>query len=351
MRAVMGFLAVMSFVSGCGHNIDDCRNTRTCPPPSDAGVVYVPSDAGLECNGVCVPAVADTGWSALPFVFWHGTTMDLGTTDCPARAPKRSQLFYASPDQTTLACPTCACEPSAGSCALPGTVTVGASPVCPGDGGDAGIPFDPPSDWDGSCTANDAIAALECHGGPCSATVAPMAPINAACAPTHDVVPKIVTWINAAFACGGGTDNGACDDPGAVCAAVPSTLPPGFSVCVSYDDDDPIVLCPAGYPIRSVYYLGGDDSRSCTVCECGPPQGDSCSSLVSLYSDDACTVQVGSATALSSGPMCVSVPDGSPLGSKQANAPLYTPGTCQPSGGEPIGSVELKHPVTFCCQQ
>ena len=30
--------------------------------------------------------------------------------------------------------------------------------------------------------------------------------------------------------------------------------------------------------------------------------------------------------------------------------PVYEPGACEPSGGEPIGSLELKKPSTFCCQ-
>jgi hypothetical protein len=350
MRALTGMLALVLFGSGCGHNVDDCRNTRTCPPP-DVVVVYAPSDAGAECNGACVPAVADVGWSPVPFVFWQGMAKDLMTSSCPAKVPSRSQLYYSTPDQAPVSCPTCSCAPSTGACALPETIAIGASPSCPGEA-DAGVPFNPPSDWDGGCTANGAIAAVDCDGGPCLATVGPTAPIGASCAPTQAVVPKIVTWANAAFACGGGTNTGACEDPGAVCMAAPSTLPTGFSVCVSTDGDDSTVQCPTGYPSRIVYYLGGEDNRGCADCECGLPQGDSCSSsLVSFYADDACFTQVGAVTATSSGPMCVGIPDGSPLGSKQASAPVYSPGTCQPSGGEPTGSVEPKHPVTFCCQQ
>ncbi len=347
MRAVIGILAVVAFGSGCGHNIDDCRNTRTCPPPP-----VIVSHVDAECNGVCVSAVDHSlPWSLLPFVFWQGTAMDLATSKCPARAPTPGQLYYASPDQAPLSCPACSCKPSTGGCALPETMAVSASPVCPSDSGDAGVPFDPPSDWDGGCTTNDAIAAVECDGGPCLATVGPMAPIGAGCAPTQAVVPRIVTWGDAAFACSGGTNNGACADPGAVCAAAPSTLAKGFSICVSLEGDDSVIMCPTQYPVRRVYYLAGEDDRGCSSCECSPPQGDSCSSLVSIYSDDACSELVGAVQAESSGPTCVSVPAGSPLGSKQASAPTYTPGTCQPSGGEMNGSVKPNHPYTICCQQ
>jgi hypothetical protein len=345
MRRLIGILAVVLFTGGCGHNLDDCRNAKTCPSPPNTV-----SDAGAHCNGLCVPAVVySNGWSPLPFLLWRGTANEAATVDCPDEAPTRSQPYYASPDQTPMSCPACACEPSTGACALPEIVAVGASSTCPSEAGDAGVPFDPPSGWDGGCTASESTAAADCDGGLCQVTIGPVAPINAACAPTQAVVTKSITWTNTAFACVGGTNNGACEDPGTVCAPAPSTLPPGFSVCVSYDGDDSIVLCPAGYPLRSVYYLGGEDDRGCAACECGPPQGDSCSSsLVSLYSDDACAVLAASVLTMPANPVCVS---GTPLGSKQASAPIYTPGTCQPSGGEPTGSVEPKHPVTICCRQ
>jgi hypothetical protein len=350
MRALISFLAVVLFCSGCGHAAEDCRNTRTCPPPSDAGAVVVVSDAGVECNGACAPALANiAGWSSQPFILWRGQVMKMPTPLCP-HDTKATQLWYSTPVQTPLSCPTCSCEPSTGSCALPGTIAVSASSVCPSEAGDAGVPFDPPSDWDGGCTTNDAILAVDCDGGPCVATVGPMDPIDAGCAPIQAVVPKLVTWGFAAYGCAVSTNNGTCDDIGQVCAPKPPT-DVGFSLCVSRQGDDPLVQCPPGYPHRSVFYLGGDDERGCAPCECGPPQGESCSSLVSLYSDDVCTVQVGSVTALSSGPMCVSIPNGSPLGSKQATAPVYTSGSCQASGGEPTGSVQSLDPFTFCCQE
>jgi hypothetical protein len=350
MRGLIGILAVVLFACGCGHAIDDCHNTRTCPPPPDAGVVVVVSDAGVECNGTCAPAVADiAGWSTHPVALWRGPATKLPTPQCPPQTSS-TQFWYSAPDQTPLSCPTCSCKPSTGSCSLPGTVTVSSSQSCPGDA-DAGAPFDPPSEWDGGCTTNDAIAAVDCDGGPCLATVGPLAPMEAGCAPSQAVVAKVVTWGLVAYACAISTNDGTCGDLGEVCAPTP---PPalGFSLCVSRQGADPLIHCPPGYPHQDVFYLGGDDERGCAPCECGPPQGDSCSSsLVSFYTDDACTVQVGSVMATSAGPMCVSIPDDSPLGSKQASAPTYTPGTCQPNGGEPTGSVKTSDPFTFCCQE
>jgi hypothetical protein len=52
----------------------------------------------------------------------------------------------------------------------------------------------------------------------------------------------------------------------------------------------------------------------------------------------------------SNGPTCVDIqPPGLALGSKSAGPVIYTPGSCQPSGGKAIGSAEGTVPTTFCC--
>jgi hypothetical protein len=43
------------------------------------------------------------------------------------------------------------------------------------------------------------------------------------------------------------------------------------------------------------------------------------------------------------------VPSGQALGSKLATAPIYAPGACQVSGGEPTGEALSVEPSTFCC--
>lgn len=344
-----GFLAVVMFGSGCGTSAEDCHNTRTCPPPPDAGVtvIYVPSDAGDDCDGVCasIPS-AGVGWSP-PFVSWSGPTSQLPEPSqrCPSNARVSSDPFWSAPVQT-MTCPACSCAPPTGVCALPDTVTVSASPQCATDMGDAGVPFNPPSDWDGGCTTNDAIANLECDGGVCSAAVEPLIPIGN-CVPIQTAIPKAVTWGVAAYTCTGATNGGSCKDSSEVCTPAP---PAGFTICISRQGNDLNIKCPPAYPVRSVFYLSADDDRGCAPCECGPPEGSSCYSLVSLYADGACAMQVGSVTALSSSAVCVDVPAGS-LGSKQASAPTYTPGSCTPTGGGVTGSVEPKDPFTFCCEQ
>lgn len=347
MRGVIGLVAIVMACGACVHDADNCHNTRTCEPSPDAGttVVYVVSDAGVQCDGVCAPLPsAGNDWSPQPFLLWTGPPEQLPKKPCPKNASVNSSPWYANPVQT-LPCPTCSCAPSTGVCMLPETVSVSTSTVCPIDAADAGVPFDPPDVWDGGCTTNDAIAAVECDGGACAATVGPMLPIDK-CVPFQAMIPKLVTWGLTAYTCTG-TTNGACMGSDEVCTPTP---PKGFAICVSRHFDDPIVPCPDGYPQRSVFYLGSEDNRACEPCECEPPQGSACSSLVSLYADDACSTQVGSVTATSSISMCVDVPSGSPLGSKQAGPVTYTSGTCHPTGGQVTGAVKPLDPVTFCCK-
>ena len=54
---VFGASAAMGF-GGCGHDLDDCRNTRTCPTPPcmDGGVLEAGDCCKAEDGGnVCEP--------------------------------------------------------------------------------------------------------------------------------------------------------------------------------------------------------------------------------------------------------------------------------------------------------
>jgi hypothetical protein len=70
-----------------------------------------------------------------------------------------------------------------------------------------------------------------------------------------------------------------------------------------------------------------------------------------VYGDMACGAQQG-ATVLdaSEAPKCVDLSAGAALMSKSAALTTVSPGTCgPPSGGEPIGGIELQDLFTFCC--
>ena len=348
MCKLISSFTVMILCSACANGADDCRNTSTCPIPPDAGpsVIYVASDAGQPCDGVCaVLGGSSKGWTKAPFLLAQPKAKALPDEPCPNSAPKLVFEGHAAPDQN-LPCLSCSCAPPIGECALPETVTAGLSPACPSDG-DAGMPFNPPSAWDGGCTANDAITDVNCDGGTCIQSVtAGSLTLTESCASIPPVVPQDVKWAAFAYTCEGEA-NGTCADAGDVCVPKP---PDGFVLCISREDDDDFYKCAPDYPNRYVFYQSSIDTRMCAACTCEPPEGSTCSSLVTFYTDDACEEQIASVTPTAASSMCVEVPPGSPLGSKQASPLTYTPGSCKPSGGEEVGSVQPTHPITFCCR-
>ena len=346
MRRGIELLAITLFCAGCPDAAGDCRNTLSCPLPPDAGagVVYVVSDAGLPCEGVCAPLAGDSaGWSWQPFLFRQiEPALGPPETPCPANAPRKGIEVHANPGQA-FSCPLCSCEPPSGACRLSETMTAGAASCGDADGG---APFDPPEGWDGGCVGSGSLAAA-CDGGPCvqSATAGPLVVEESGCVPGPPVVTKDVIWDALAYTCEGNVQ-GTCPSPGDICAPKPSG---DFTLCVSRQGDDPLVPCPEGYDARYVLYLGAADTRGCAACTCGPPEGSACSSLVTFYTDAACEDPVGAVTATSASPMCVDLPAGAGPGSEQASPPSYVPGACQPGGGGETGSVQPVDPFTFCC--
>src|SRR5262249_23124990 len=130
---------------------------------------------------------------------------------------------------------------------------------------------------------------------------------------------------------------------------LPSTAPPsnmpwpdgGFwTYCITRDSNNSAssMSCPSSYATPRVFGDKVTDTRKCSECTCGPPLGSTCSSTISAYSDDACSQVVGAVVATASQSMCVDIPAGSGLGSKQATKPTYKAGSCQSMGGELTGT-------------
>lgn len=323
------------------HTAEECDLTLSCAPV-DAGVVVVqappPSDV---CEGTCVPG-SYAGWSP-PFLARLGN--DKGPSKCPDQATNPYFSGVAPPAAPT--CGECTCQASTGSCGFPAIMTANAS-TCMDPG--AGTAFDPPSAWDGSCTPQDAIA-----GGIQSVTIAPLVLSEDGCVAVPPVIPKDLPK-QAAFARGcTGTASGVCPNSGDACEpALPSKKQDPAAIwtyCVNQmgAGGEYTSTCPKQYPNMHVFADAYTDTRACSPCTCGPPEGSACSSLVSVFADTACADQIGSVTALSSESMCVDIPPASPLGSKTASAPAYEPGTCPAGGGVMTGSLLADAPWTLCC--
>ena len=280
-----------------------------------------------------------------PTLLWTGKEAE--APECPPSAPVKGAFVFNDLNAPTL-CGACKCDVPSGACTLPTTLTAAAA-ACPGNG--PGVPhtsFDAPAGWDGSCSAASPIPANQkCNGVSCvqSLTIAPLTLTEEPCAvSTEPVAAKLpYTWATAARTCRG-VAFGPCSTPAEVCAP---PVEPGFEQCLIQNGERE---CPAPYTIKHVFYYGFEDTRACTPCACGAPSGGTCSASVSVFKDASCTAPVfGSYGIDSSGPKCLDVLPGVALGSKLATAPVYAPGACQVSGGEPMGEAVPAEPSTFCC--
>jgi hypothetical protein len=295
-----------------------------------------------RCPGQCVP-LGPAVWQG-PTLLWRGNPDQ--APECPLSAPVEDGSLFDNLTAPNV-CGACKCNAPTGSCALPTMATAAAS-SCAGDG--PGVPqtsFNAPVGWDGTCTTASAIPANQkCNGVNCvqSLTIAALTVTEAPCGVSVDPVAskQPYTWGTVARTCRGAA-LGACGGPAEVCAP---PAPPGFAQClVQYGDRE----CPDSYPDKHVFYYSVEDTRACTPCACSAPVGSNCTSLVSVHNDSTCSTQVVASTVDATGPKCLDVLSGVALGSKVATTPVYTPGACEVSGGEPIGAAVPAEPSTFCC--
>ena len=321
-----------------------CPDGGTDAGTADAGAAD--AEGPLGCEGECLPN-APLAWSD-PVLLWYGA--ELSAPACPDSAPAVGFEGHADLNAPDPICGACACEPPAGACDLPATMTANAATCALNGASTPHTTFDPATDWTGACDTNAPIPAGKlCSGVKCvqSVTIAPLT-LQESCAPVTPPIPKDhpSTWATFARACTW-TPRGDCPSLGDVCLPA-APVPDGFRVCVSHEGD---VDCPSFGPYldKHVFYEGVEDTRSCTPCACDPPVGSTCEALISVFEDGVCSSVVNVATATAAGPTCHDLPAGSALGSKSAGPATYTPGACAPSGGEPLGSAEPIGPVTFCC--
>jgi hypothetical protein len=205
---------------------------------------------------------------------------------------------------------------------------------------------------------------LPCTTGPCvqSLSIEPLVMKEQGCMVKADPVPSaapypsIPEWKTFMRACFGQVLDEAepCGDPNFYCVPSSEPPPPGFSQCIEMGIDEP---CPtADYTDRRILYSrwSYNDSRWCTKCQCGDPVGSDCWTHVEVWPTNDCSgVPFFSSSVLASNPLpeCFYAPAGTAIASKAAAPPVYTPGTCEPIGGEKIGTVEPVQPIAaFCCQ-
>nr|AYM54561.1 hypothetical protein [Racemicystis crocea] len=335
---------------GCtvDHDLYTCLNPD--PGHVDGQGKDDPCHTRPTCPGQCVPGFS-FDWLG-PVLVWMGPASEASMVQCPPEAPTANSTRFA--DLTAPnACAACSCAPPEGSCELPTTITARAA-ICPGAGAWV-TPFDAPAAWDGSCTDLNAIPqGKDCGGVPCvqSVTIAPLQVVESGCSPIEGPPPVQVlpaSWGSAAILCNTDKLEGEelCMDPGLTCAPRSAPLPASFHRCIYKDG---VHECPPAYPVRNVVYERFEDNRTCSPCQCGEAMGSTCTAALSFFQDSACSVPLPLTLGASSvKAMCGDAPPGLALGSKFATEPVYTPGVCQPSGGEPQGAAEPVGPATICC--
>jgi hypothetical protein len=97
------------------------------------------------------------------------------------------------------------------------------------------------------------------------------------------------------------------------------------------------------------FYDGLDDTRACTPCTCTEVTPSECSALMSVYEDPDCGSLVGSLSIGMVSDQCMDVMGGMGLESMKGEWLVNEPGTCEASGGEPVGEAIPTKQRTFCC--
>jgi hypothetical protein len=294
-------------------------------------------------------ALADGSFAALP-------------GNCPGSTyPNPFYTGYRSPNAAPPQCSACSCgSPQGATCTvdkihvtsatcaevLGGVANCykGVTPIIDGACHNLGIPgglktCGPPDVATNTCPPGTQVCNLSVYLD--DAVVA-----GGVCAPSTQA-PTITpfTWSNAARACLPTTEGKGCAND---FACLPNAAAPFGAVCISKLGDN---ACPAGsgYTTKKVFYdLDPTDTRACSDCSCGAPNGFSCTTAITTYSDTACTS--ANSTTDASMSACNSFVNNPAVGSYKSVSTTFTGGTCAASGGQAMGSVVPQNAVTFCCQ-
>lgn len=342
---VISMGVLIPFFMGCGVIYADVGFTCVDPDLDHVGKDGTPDpchhEDGCMTGSICEP-VAD-GWEG-PWLLWRGP-LGIDPPPCPHGTPIGHE-GYADFNPSNAGCPACTCGPSHGSCGLPSGFTASSAPC-----GMPGVTtsFDAPSPWSGACDGKAPVPA----GVAVSVTIDPV-PINElGCAPgpSAPLRESNSIWNSYTRTCHGDGWS-LCNDGKSFCVPEADHTIPRFRLCISQQGDLPCMgdaLPP--FTERIVVYDGVEDTRNCSPCTCGPPQGSECTATLTLDQDAMCTEPVEQGIHLKSdGETCVNLSESLPLlGGKVSTPGVYHPGSCEPMGGSPTGSLTPHGAMTYCC--
>jgi hypothetical protein len=303
-------------------NEDRGADQGTGEVASGDGALDASPEATATCAQACVAAPPDNTWVG-PFAIEEGTML----AGCTGPYPAQQYRGYAEASAPAASC-TCACgAPEGGTCSDPVT-NFWFDNVCTKGCGS------PNQAIQTSCTP---VTGSGCSHFTLSAPVAS----GGSCAPSGTTEVPDAAWTVNAILCGSDAGTGGCDD-GSVCT--PTTTGPFLlaTYCIATNGDT--ATCPSSYPKVRTYFASASDTRGCSTCSCGSPDGSAC---------------VGGTTTFYDQPGCSHNPVSEPMPSGCTNNPngqsgIYTGetpagGSCSPSGGLPVGTFTPTSPTTICC--
>ncbi len=166
------------------------------------------------------------------------------------------------------------------------------------------------------------------------------------CSPSGgDPTVQPTSYAQRALGCDGAPAGEGCT--AGLCVPIPEP-PLSTPLCIAHSGD---TNCPTGsYTQKYLSYQSVADTRDCTDCGCGSPQGMSCGSLTYFYVDYNNSNCWGSpVVAPHDGSTCVNLNMYDGPGSMEFIPGSPSGGYCSSSGGQPTGSATPAEPLTICC--
>lgn len=272
--------------------------------------------------------VAPAGWAG-PYVR-RTDAGDATPADCAGAYPVDGGLYALDPSSPPQSC-ICSCGDALGvTCTA--TILYSQDAVC--DASDATHALPHTNCINIADTTYDYWRILsEVESGACSVQ------------PSTEIPP--VEYASSVRYCGTDTRLGGCEE-GELCLPIPA-VPVTDVWCIVREGEHE---CPADGPYvdGGVRYTAHEDSRGCSACGCGSPEGTCSGYTATLHTENDCAISVfgGSVDGTCSLDPTASAPTIRAV--RRAGDPTFNV-DCAPTGGDPTGELALQDPITVCCTQ
>lgn len=287
------------------------------------------ADADCTTGFVCTDE-APTGWSSV--------AIEQGMGAAPPAMPcvdgSMAESFFTGP-AGAAECSACTCG------AIAGTTCNGPSLACFPGSNNCGSGQ---QDWtnnfaNGNCAKPDiGFGTINLS---CRLTAQATVGQSGSCPPSASDFTNKDTWAGWVNSCGIKTGAGGCD-AGKVCTPKPLDTQ---SLCIRQDGQQ---MCPNGWNSVDAY-VGGSDDRSCSACTCAA--NPTCTGgTYQVFDSNGCAAGGDNPITVDNN-TCRNVSALIDFGSWSVQkTPPTAGGSCTAQGGEAMGSVQTKGPVTFCCK-